>query len=184
MEPSVEGVPRSVLIPSAAAALGLVSGLIQSGKLASLQFRAENAHRPPKTIRGWYSYRRAQNYKIVIDGAKGAVIGARNLGGWTAGFYAGLEGCHWVFSRLTKSLLQMDTISRTGIKLEDIPLRGLSGLASGLALGEVAVYVYGLSTSARMSRLIGGAAVGLLLGSAEEIAAHRARRKQRDVLQC
>lgn len=50
------GIPSSVvLIVPSAGALGLMIGIARGAQQARLQFLAENAHRPPTTVRGWVS---------------------------------------------------------------------------------------------------------------------------------
>jgi len=47
-------IPSNLLImPPAAATLGLVIGMTRGGRKARLRFLAENAHRQPKTYQGW-----------------------------------------------------------------------------------------------------------------------------------
>jgi hypothetical protein len=52
-------------------------GMIRGGRTAGLRFLAENAHNPPKTLKGWYFYNKTKNYRMMWaglrEGAKGAV---------------------------------------------------------------------------------------------------------------
>ena len=34
--------------------------------MAGMRFLAENAHRPPRTRRGWYLYWKTRNYKVAL----------------------------------------------------------------------------------------------------------------------
>ncbi|TPX37433.1 hypothetical protein SmJEL517_g00685 [Synchytrium microbalum] len=54
---------------------GFVSGFYLSGRQRGLQFLAENAHRQPKTTKGWYMYHKYKNYEAIYSGTLG---GARN----------------------------------------------------------------------------------------------------------
>jgi hypothetical protein len=45
-----------LILPPAAATLGLVIGMTRGGRKARLRFLAENAHRQPRTYQGWVSY--------------------------------------------------------------------------------------------------------------------------------
>ncbi|SPO23183.1 uncharacterized protein UTRI_01861 [Ustilago trichophora] len=90
---TVESVPffRSVLaispvLPSTAFGLGLISGVLTSGKRAGLVFMAENAHRLPDTVQGWYFYSKTKNYKVLLGAAKGGLKQGSRLGIWTTGF--------------------------------------------------------------------------------------------------
>lgn len=51
--------------------------MIRGGRAAGLRFLAENAHNPPKTVRGWYFYNKTKNYRMMWaglrDGTRGAV---------------------------------------------------------------------------------------------------------------
>lgn len=83
---------NSLLVPNAAALLGFISGLTNAANLASLQFTAENAHRQPTTVKGWYFYQKTKNYKVIWAGFKGGFINGSKLGAWTAAFVAAQEG--------------------------------------------------------------------------------------------
>lgn len=47
-------------IPITGFALGFCTGLYQAGKRSSLVFMAENAHRRPDTVQGWYFYNKTK----------------------------------------------------------------------------------------------------------------------------
>lgn len=47
-------------IPLAAAILGFSTGFYQAAKRAGLVFMAENAHRRPDTVQGWYFYNKTK----------------------------------------------------------------------------------------------------------------------------
>lgn len=76
----------SPVLPSTAFGLGLVSGVMTSGKRAGLVFMAENAHRLPDTVQGWYFYSKTKNYKVLLGAAKGGLKQGVRLGVWTTGF--------------------------------------------------------------------------------------------------
>ena len=80
--------PTLLLVPVCASTFGFVSGLLTSSQKASLQFLAENAHRQPSTLQGWYFYNKTKNYRVALAGLKGGLSTAARLGGWTAGFVA------------------------------------------------------------------------------------------------
>lgn len=63
---------RVMVIPATAFVLGTAIGLMRGGREASLRFLAENAHRPPTTVQGWYFYKKTKNYKVMLGALKGA----------------------------------------------------------------------------------------------------------------
>jgi len=81
---------RVLLVPGTAFVVGSAIGLVRGGRTASLQFLAENAHRPPKTVQGWYFYKKTKNYRVMLGGLKGGVIEGSRLGA-IALCYVGLE---------------------------------------------------------------------------------------------
>lgn len=76
----------SPVLPTTAFGLGLVSGVLTSGKKAGLVFMAENAHRLPDTVQGWYFYSKTKNYKVMLGAVKGGLKQGVRLGIWTTGF--------------------------------------------------------------------------------------------------
>lgn len=77
---------RFFVMPASAVAAGLLIGGVRGWRMAGLRFLAENAHRPPTTIRGWYLYNKTKNYRRMAAGLKqGGVAGAK-LGGTMAGW--------------------------------------------------------------------------------------------------
>ncbi|KAF4574753.1 hypothetical protein EYR36_006103 [Pleurotus pulmonarius] len=79
--------PRWYLIPGTAFIAGAAIGVVRGGQTESLRFLAENAHRPPTTVEGWYFYNKTKNYRIMLAGLKS--------GGWEAAKLAAL-GVGWV----------------------------------------------------------------------------------------
>ncbi|KIK65501.1 hypothetical protein GYMLUDRAFT_140721, partial [Collybiopsis luxurians FD-317 M1] len=63
---------RMLVLPGVAFMVGATIGLVRGGRATSLRFLAENAHRPPKTVRGWYFYNKTKNYRVLLGGFKGA----------------------------------------------------------------------------------------------------------------
>ncbi|KAG2058903.1 hypothetical protein BDR06DRAFT_54309 [Suillus hirtellus] len=75
---------RYFILPASAALVGVFIGVVRGSRLASLRFLAENAHRPPKTIRGWYLYNKTKNYKrmaagLLSGGKEGVKLGVTAL---------------------------------------------------------------------------------------------------------
>ena len=71
--------PRMYQIPLTAVGLGCAIGIMRGGRTASLRFLAENAHRPPKTVQGWYFYKKTKNYRVMLGALKGAGVEAGKL---------------------------------------------------------------------------------------------------------
>lgn len=84
--------PNLLSIPALSTLVGFISGLASSAQLSSLQFTAENAHRQPRTLRGWYFYQKTKNYKVIWAGVKGGLRKGGLLGGWTTAFVGLQEG--------------------------------------------------------------------------------------------
>ena len=78
--------PRFYQLAGAAFLVGTAIGLARGSRLAGLRFRAENAHRPPTTMRGWYFYQKTKNYKMILGGLHEAGKHGSKLGltviGW------------------------------------------------------------------------------------------------------
>jgi hypothetical protein len=60
--------------------MGTAIGLVRGSRAAGLRFLAENAHRPPTTVRGWYFYKKTKNYKMMLGGLSKAGTDAAKLG--------------------------------------------------------------------------------------------------------
>lgn len=78
--------PSLLLVPVCASSFGFVSGLLTASQRASLQFLAENAHRQPSTLQGWYFYNKTKNYRVALVGLAGGLKTAGRLGLWTSAF--------------------------------------------------------------------------------------------------
>ncbi|TPX72102.1 hypothetical protein SpCBS45565_g00482 [Spizellomyces sp. 'palustris'] len=67
---------------------GFMTGFYLGGRHRSYQFLAENAHRMPKTVAGWYYYHKYKNYEIAHFGFKSGFKYAGRFGAISAGFGA------------------------------------------------------------------------------------------------
>ncbi|CAO3663772.1 unnamed protein product [Umbelopsis ramanniana] len=52
---------------------GFTIGSYLGGKQTAYQYLAENAHKLPTTVRGWYFYHKTKNYKVMLGGIKRGV---------------------------------------------------------------------------------------------------------------
>jgi len=81
---------RMIIIPSTGFIVGSAIGMMRGGRAASLRFLAENAHRAPRTVEGWYFYKKTKNYRVMWGALKGGGIGGMKVGLVSLG-YVGLE---------------------------------------------------------------------------------------------
>lgn len=83
---------RFYLLPGAAIILGVTLGMVRGSRRASLRFLAENVHRPPTTVQGWYFYNKTKNYRVLMGGLKEGGLDAIKLGTTAAGWVCLEEG--------------------------------------------------------------------------------------------
>lgn len=84
---------RWYLLPGAAVIAGTTIGLLRGSRTASLRFLAENAHRPPTTVQGWYFYNKTKNYRVMLGGLREAGIDASKLAVTAVGWVGIEEAC-------------------------------------------------------------------------------------------
>jgi len=60
--------PRLYQVPGAALVVGTVIGAARGSRKEGLRFLAENAHRAPTTLQGWYFYNKTKNYRKILGG--------------------------------------------------------------------------------------------------------------------
>ena len=75
---------RAALAGASGLAIGGILGASKGGLAARLRFRAENAHRLPRTTRGWYFYHKSKNYHVLLAGIKEAARMGGRIGFWGA----------------------------------------------------------------------------------------------------
>ncbi|KTW26773.1 hypothetical protein T552_02774 [Pneumocystis carinii B80] len=83
-------ISRLILYTSVTSLISLTLGSIVGGKKSGLRFLAENAHRLPKTIQGWYFYHKTKNYYIMLGGIKTGLKYAFRASFWVNS-YLGIE---------------------------------------------------------------------------------------------
>lgn len=69
---------------------GFGIGAILGGRQSALQYLAENAHRLPTTVQGWYFYHKTKNYRVMLGGVKRGVKYVIKTGGLCL-LYGGIE---------------------------------------------------------------------------------------------
>jgi len=67
---------------------GLLFGIYVGARTRRLQFLAENAHRLPKTVKGWFYYHRERNYQCLKAAADEGIRQAVRFGSVMGGFAA------------------------------------------------------------------------------------------------
>jgi hypothetical protein len=84
--------PRILSVTGGGMLLGMAIGGVREARMAGMQFLAENAHRPPRTVRGWYLYSKTKNYRMLLAGLRGAGVESLRLGTIALGFATAEEG--------------------------------------------------------------------------------------------
>lgn len=62
--------PRLYQVPGAALVVGTAIGAVRGSRKEGLRFLAENAHRAPTTLQGWYFYNKTKNYRKILGGLR------------------------------------------------------------------------------------------------------------------
>jgi hypothetical protein len=61
---------RLLVFSSVGCFWGFGIGAFIGGRQSGLQYLAENAHRLPTTVQGWYFYHKTKNYRVMLGGVK------------------------------------------------------------------------------------------------------------------
>ncbi|KAI8332134.1 hypothetical protein BC941DRAFT_381997 [Chlamydoabsidia padenii] len=61
---------RLLVFSSVGGFWGFGIGAFIGGRQSGLQYLAENAHRLPTTVQGWYFYHKTKNYRVMLGGVK------------------------------------------------------------------------------------------------------------------
>ena len=118
-----------ILVPTSAFVVGFVSGLVTNSRLSGRQFLAENAHRLPTTVQGWYFYQKSKNYRVMFGGVKGGLKTGAKLGSWTLAF-VGLQ-----------EIMERGRMSVPSESYKEFPSRWASGALSGTTLAGAAAII-------------------------------------------
>ncbi|CEL59415.1 hypothetical protein RSOLAG1IB_03348 [Rhizoctonia solani AG-1 IB] len=81
---------RYYLVPGVCFTTGFILGLTRGARQSSLRFLAENAHRRPTTVQGWYFYKKTKNYRVMWGGLKGGTAVGLKMAAF-GGLWVGLE---------------------------------------------------------------------------------------------
>lgn len=154
----------SLAIPMTGSSIGFVAGFYTAAKRAGLVFMAENAHRRPDTVQGWYFYNKTKNYKVLLGGARGGIRTALRVGLWTSA-YVGLEsGVRYVREEATRDHRALSTTSSRSHQAWNG--RWIDGAVAGSSIATGAAFLNRLpSPVTKRVALLGlltGSSVGLL----------------------
>ncbi|KAH7406443.1 hypothetical protein DE146DRAFT_647501 [Phaeosphaeria sp. MPI-PUGE-AT-0046c] len=163
---------RLLLTTTLASLCGFTLGSTSAGRLASLRFRAENAHRLPISQPGWYLYHKSKNYYKwrfgIVEGLrKGGLLAA-----WSSIFFVVEESLD-VFRgtwRAGRTMHEMEGVDELDIARIDKGVGScrdfLSSACAGMVTGGLwsAWHAFPISTAARTIRmgLVVGAGYGVL----------------------
>ncbi|KAL7421736.1 hypothetical protein Q5752_003507 [Cryptotrichosporon argae] len=92
--------PGLLVLPPAAALAGALIGMSRGGTRAKLRFLAENAHRQPKTVQGWYFYTKTRNYRVFFGALRTGGRYALGFGAAGAAYVCVDEGVGWARERV------------------------------------------------------------------------------------
>lgn len=73
--------PRLIFMTGLGSFWGFCMGSFLGGRQSGLQYLAENAHRLPTTVQGWYFYHKTKNYRVMLGGIKRGMQYAGRTGG-------------------------------------------------------------------------------------------------------
>ncbi|KAF2822653.1 hypothetical protein CC86DRAFT_357687 [Ophiobolus disseminans] len=164
---------RRLLLTSTLSTLcGFTLGSTSAGRLASLRFRAENAHRLPISNPGWYLYHKSKNYYKWRHGIASGFRNAGKVTAWTTLFFL-IEESLDVFRgtwRAGRTMAEMQGVDELDMSAIDsgvgMSRDAWSSACAGLVTGGMwsAWHGFPVSTAARTIRmgLVVGAGYGLL----------------------
>ncbi|KAL0949557.1 hypothetical protein HGRIS_009606 [Hohenbuehelia grisea] len=118
-------------------------GMFRGSAEARMRFLAENAHRAPTTLQGWYFYNKTSNYRVLLGGLKGAGADGVRLAAVGLG-WVGLED-----------------------GLERIGLVRLKSVGAGLGTALVVSGLYRLSLRGTGRAVVAGVVTGTVMGVLE-----------------
>lgn len=152
---------RLLLATFSSFACGSMLGYLNTSRLASLRFRAENAHRLPISQPGWYLYHKSKNYYKLKYGITAGFRSGAYLAGWTSIFFLVEESID-VFRgtwRAGRTFREMEGIHELDIKEVDTGVEKsrdfLSSVVAGMVTGGLwsAWNMFPVLTAARTIRM-------------------------------
>ncbi|KAG0300445.1 hypothetical protein BGZ98_009175 [Dissophora globulifera] len=146
----LEPLKRITLITASASFWGFVLGGVIGSRQAGMQYLAENAHRLPKNMEGWYFYHKRKNYRMAFGALKRGAV------------YAGKTG---VLVGLFEVLEASADFYRGGADF-------LNSTAAGVASGAVFSVANKLPRQSTKHTLILGAGYGLVSGALQDLSSY------------
>ncbi|KAF2708044.1 hypothetical protein K504DRAFT_456110 [Pleomassaria siparia CBS 279.74] len=155
---------------------GFTLGNIHAGRLASLRYRAENAHRLPISTPGWYLYHKSKNYYKLRHGIPEGIRTGSWLTLWVGLFFVVEESLDvfrgtWKAGRTTDHFLGVDELDMKDMKRGLGKSRdALSSLVAGVTTGGAWSLWNGFGWSPTSARtMVTGAVVGLGFGLTQDV---------------
>ncbi|KAF9187043.1 hypothetical protein BGZ51_001564 [Haplosporangium sp. Z 767] len=143
----LEPMRRIMLITASASFWGFMLGGVIGSRQSSMQYLAENAHRLPKNMEGWYFYHKRKNYRMIWGALqKGVVYSAKT--GALVGLFEVLEASADFY--------------RGGADL-------FNSMMAGIASGGVFAVVNKLPRQSTKHTLMIGAGYGLVSGGLQDL---------------
>ncbi|KAF9953003.1 hypothetical protein BGZ65_004920 [Modicella reniformis] len=146
----LEPIKRITLITASASFWGFVLGGMIGARQSGMQYLAENAHRLPKNMEGWYFYHKRKNYRMMWGALrKGAVYSAKT--GVLVGLFEVLEASADFY--------------RGGADM-------FNSMIAGIASGAVFSVTNKLPRQSAKHTLLLGAGYGLVSGALQDISSY------------
>lgn len=167
---------RLTLCSLAASTSGFFLGAAKGMRDSELRFRAENAHRLPRTTTGWYLYHKSKNYNALLGGIKEGAKMAGRMTAWGAVFCGMEEGVDRGRARIVR--VYRNTLGRPyeiGEEEDAMRLSQVAGNRDFLSTGFAGLGVGGvfaawnrmpLPTATRLMKM--GMKYGLLWGLVQD----------------
>ncbi|BEJ11978.1 hypothetical protein CspHIS471_0204380 [Cutaneotrichosporon sp. HIS471] len=157
-------VPSAMLASTPMAmAIGFFLGARRGAVKARLQFLAENAHRQPTTIQGWYFYTKTRNYRVFFAACK---YGARYSLGLGAAALAFTTAEEYIGYRREKHFPKASDAFATPVDPKRTSWRkGPPHIEDGMLAGSLLTIFAGMAYRLPNPLLIRGVLVGFTLGS-------------------
>ncbi|KAJ4352027.1 uncharacterized protein N0V89_007373 [Didymosphaeria variabile] len=177
LSPERLGMPfdrRLLLATFTSFSCGSMLGYLNTSRLASLRFRAENAHRLPISQPGWYLYHKSKNYYKLKHGITAGLRSGVFLAAWTSIFFVVEESLD-VFRgtwRAGRTIGEMEGVSELDIDKVNTGVEKsrdfLSSVVAGMVTGGLwsAWNKFPVLTAARTIRM--GLFAGLGYGVAQD----------------
>lgn len=136
----LEPAQRLTLLPLFGSLWGFFLGSYNGGKRSSMQFLAENAHRLPSTVEGWYFYHKTKNYRVLWGGIRSGLRAGWRFGAVCLAF----EGIEAALDEYRGSVDVFDSvgaavITASGVSLLNrLPRQSTKyAIAIGVAVGAI-----------------------------------------------